>query len=385
MWPSPAYGCGKGGKGYKARMQAIAAACSTESYVARHLREEDLDAFSAAALVPYRKTASGSIELLLTLEKPWNIFLKSYDAISLHVLGGKRIMSTETHPETTAIRCLRESLDVVPEQELPKTEELLALTEKALSVWYSAGRYAFLFAEVPDGMFDDLPEKFLKGKAAAPTLTEEFTINADGVKKWTKHMEAVEWVSVKELVPEVTRDCSDLTKNLVGIQKLVDVLTGEVKPEEEYPQVARPERSNVGFSGKFTGKGKSGKASKGFGKGFSKGTKAASAIPPRNMMLGKGMPPMAGMPPMMMPPTYGGFPPMAIPQKTHQEVQQQLYGEQLYVLIQPLVESTYIAQKITGMLLELPHNELLLNLTSPEELGRRVKEATALLAEDGLS
>merc|ERR1719188_214603 len=67
------------------------------------------------------------------------------------------------------------------------------------------------------------------------------------------------------------------------------------------------------------------------------------------------------------------------------EMQRQLYGEQLYMLVQPLSPSPYLAQKITGMLLELPQNELLLNLTNQEELGRRVQEALDVLREDGVA
>mmetsp|Transcript_53574 Transcript_53574/g.120813 ORF Transcript_53574/g.120813 Transcript_53574/m.120813 type:complete len:109 (-) Transcript_53574:124-450(-) len=85
---------------------------------------------------------------------------------------------------------------------------------------------------------------------------------------------------------------------------------------------------------------------------------------------GKGM--MMG--PMMMP----GY------EQNSAEMQRQLYGEQLYMLVQPMASSPYLAQKITGMLLELPQNELLLNLTNQEELHRRVTEAMEVLKEDGV-
>merc|ERR1719235_2975532 len=89
----------------------------------------------------------------------------------------------------------------------------------------------------------------------------------------------------------------------------------------------------------------------------------------------KGMP-MPMPPPMMMPAME--------PPKNDQEMQLQLYGEQLFILIQPLVPNQYVAQKITGMLLELPPNELMMNLTNHEELSRRVREAVTLLKDDGI-
>merc|ERR1719324_1800108 len=66
------------------------------------------------------------------------------------------------------------------------------------------------------------------------------------------------------------------------------------------------------------------------------------------------------------------------------ELQRQMYGEQLYLMVQPLSPSPYLAQKITGMLLELPQNELMLNLTNQEELRKRVEEAVEVLKEDGV-
>merc|ERR1719343_728534 len=71
------------------------------------------------------------------------------------------------------------------------------------------------------------------------------------------------------------------------------------------------------------------------------------------------------MPPIM----YSSY------EQNSMEMQRQMYGEQLYIMVQPLVPGAYIAQKITGMLLELPQNELMMNLTNPEEMHRRVQEA----------
>merc|ERR1711920_965097 len=98
-------------------------------------------------------------------------------------------------------------------------------------------------------------------------------------------------------------------------------------------------------------------------------------------MPGKGMPmmysPGKGMP-MMSPMFYPTY------DQNSAEMQRQMYGEQLYVLVQPLAPSPYLAQKITGMLLELPQEELMMNLTNQEELHRRVREALEVLREDGI-
>eukprot|EP00747_Dinoflagellata_sp_TGD_P213719 gnl/TRDRNA2_/TRDRNA2_86637_c1_seq1.p1 gnl/TRDRNA2_/TRDRNA2_86637_c1~~gnl/TRDRNA2_/TRDRNA2_86637_c1_seq1.p1 ORF type:complete len:216 (+),score=61.62 gnl/TRDRNA2_/TRDRNA2_86637_c1_seq1:45-650(+) len=66
------------------------------------------------------------------------------------------------------------------------------------------------------------------------------------------------------------------------------------------------------------------------------------------------------------------------------EMQQQMMGEHLYGLVQPLAGSTYLAQKITGMLLELPQHELAGILLDPSELSQRVNEARQVLKDDGL-
>merc|ERR1719221_1155069 len=87
----------------------------------------------------------------------------------------------------------------------------------------------------------------------------------------------------------------------------------------------------------------------------------------------------------------GGMPMMGGPtfspmyDQNSAEMQGQMYGEQLYVLVQPMAPSPFLAQKITGMLLELPQNELMLNLTNQVELQRRLQEALDVLREDGVA
>merc|ERR1719375_1971347 len=71
------------------------------------------------------------------------------------------------------------------------------------------------------------------------------------------------------------------------------------------------------------------------------------------------------------------------------EFQRQMTGEKLYPMVlssRHLTFSTdkdYLAQRITGMLLELPQNELMRVFTYPEELRMRVKESLEVLKEDG--
>merc|ERR1719174_202757 len=109
---------------------------------------------------------------------------------------------------------------------------------------------------------------------------------------------------------------------------------------------------------------------------------------------GKGMPAydgkggyMAGPMPGPMGGPMGGPMAMVYPSfdQNSMEMQRQMYGEQLYLMVQPMSPSPYMAQKITGMLLELPQNELMLNLTNQEELRKRVEEAVEVLKEDGVA
>merc|ERR1712039_107197 len=87
---------------------------------------------------------------------------------------------------------------------------------------------------------------------------------------------------------------------------------------------------------------------------------------------------------MPMQPQQFNNPIQQLQEESSEEMQRQMYGEQLYVSVQQLTPSAYLAQKITGMLLELPLSELFQNLTNQEELHRRVQEAVEVLKNDGL-
>lgn len=66
------------------------------------------------------------------------------------------------------------------------------------------------------------------------------------------------------------------------------------------------------------------------------------------------------------------------------EDQRHRYGEQLFGMVQAIEPRMELTQRITGMLLELPQNELLLNLGSHEELSKRIDEAIKVLRLDGI-
>jgi hypothetical protein len=328
----------------------------------------DVENYAGAALVPYRQVGD-SIELLLAWEKPWNTFTNKFDAFSWTVLGGKRVSSQESLAEITAIRTFLEVMDGI---DVPDMNEMVNLTSKSFVLWYPTGKYALVFFEAVDGLFSDLPEKFQEAKASTGPQ-QEFKVLACGVRKWTKQIDELEWVPASSLHPMPVKDCSDLVKNVLQVKAFQNFLVGELEPRKEFPS----EEDIVVIRKKALHKGKGGKGSG--GKGGYKGRKAAPTLA-TGCMKGGCDPFLANRGMVVQQPVYGH------PQKPSGEsdVLLRMYGEQLYLLVQPLVSSQFWAQKITGMLLELPQNELVLNLTNHEELQRRVKEALSLLKEEGV-
>lgn len=72
------------------------------------------------------------------------------------------------------------------------------------------------------------------------------------------------------------------------------------------------------------------------------------------------------------------------------DTERQMIGEQIYLLVQQLVPTVSLAQKVTGMLLELPQPELVPLLVGgapgqPSELEQRVEEALIVLRSDGVA
>lgn len=342
---------------------------SADSYLDRRLRSLDSEHYSAAGLLPYRKGDNG-LELLFALERPWNSFTSSYDPLGWNIFGGKRIPRQEKAIEATAVRCF---LDVVGQVGgVPGSDVIYRLLADSFVIWYALGKFALLLVEVSsDDIGADFPQKYSDWKQAQGQ--QEFTVTPTGIKKWTKQVDALEWVPAADLLP-AKKDTSDLLSNILQISGFREFLDGSLDPATALPE--RGPDMNKGKSydkGKGKGKGKDkGKGYKGKGKDW--GWKGAPM--PMMQPMQKGM--MYGAPMPMTPVVYQSYDQNSV------EMQRQMYGEQLYMMVQPLSPSPYLAQKITGMLLELPQNELMLNLSNPEELHRRVSEAVAVLAEDGI-
>jgi len=386
---------------------------SPDAYLERRLRPLDGEHFSAAGMLPYRKTGEGKIEVLVAKEKPWNNMTQAFDDLAWNILGGKRIPRQERTAATTATRQFLDCVDGV--SPAPSSEMLQKVIAESFAVWYPMGKFALIVAEVTNENLDDLPEKFAASKPKDGTH-EEFRINELGIKKWIKNIDCLEWVSASSLINKEF-DLSDLLSNILQVNSFKDFLKGDFDPSALPPAPAddgaqsghqqwgggKPQWGGGGGGKKGGGKWDGGK---GYGGGKSKGMppwmKGGGQMGPMmspmggpmmgpgmgkggqmpyNMgMGGKGMPmqqPMQQMAPMYYNQPYEG-------NQNTGEIQRQHYGEQLYLMVQPLSPNPYFAQKITGMLLELPENELMLNLTNPDELKRRCDEALIVLKEDGL-
>jgi len=379
--------------GYQGGNQGVmAGGLSPDGYLDRRLRPLDAEHYSAAGLLPYRRK-DGAVELLLPKEKPWNSFTQDYDPLSWNLFGGKRIPRKERSVETTAVRSFLETVGQV--DGAPDQEKLYSLMLKSFMAWYPTGKFALIIVEVPEGELDDFPMRYTAMKEQAGP-EQEYRILPQGIKKWNKIIPEISWVAAETVLSESAKsEVSDLLGSMLQITAVREFCEGAADPDKDLPP-APPSRPEAG-GGAETSKGSGGKgrggAWKGGGAGKMSGKGNMFGMPKgcgaMMMMAGKG--PMAqpmmfasakGMP-MMSPMLYPPFQPQI--QQQPVEMQRQMYGEQLYVLVQPLAPSPYLAQKITGMLLELPHKELILNLTNTEELQRRVKEALDVLREDGVA
>lgn len=370
---------------------------SSDGYLDRRLRPLDSEHYSAAGLLPYR-SREGKIEVLLPKERPWNSFTQGYDPVAWNVFGGKRVPRQERSVETTAVRCFLETVGQV--DGAPDHEMLYGMMQSSFVVWYPTGKFALVMVEVPGDKLADLPERYTAMKSEAGA-SEEFRILPMGIKKWNKQIDEICWVAATELLAESEdKVVSDLLGCMVKIDSMTEFLDGTTDPQKTLPEggaIQAPPRQENGFKG--GGKGgknnweKGGGKGRGGGKGGGKGGKGGKGFKAGG---GQGFTPggKGGMPMMYQPGPSKGMPmmsPMFYPNydqnydQNSAEMQRQMYGEQLYVLVQPMAPSPYLAQKITGMLLELPQNELMLNLTNQEELGRRVQEALDVLREDGVA
>jgi len=373
---------------------------SSDSYLARHVRSLDSEHYSASGLLPYRKAADGSMELLFALERPWNSFTKNYDPLGWNIFGGKRIPREEKASEATAVRSFLEAVGQA--SGAPASDVMYRLIANSFAVWYALGKFILLVVEVTDNdLGADFPDKFAEYKQARGS--EEFTMLPSGYKKWSKQIDGVEWVKAADLLGQPQKDVSDLLNNILQISGFTDFLEGKTDasalPDNDHgqggPRQLEPWRgggkgkgnswqSNDGngwqSKGKSYGNGKG--KSDGKGKGW-KGGGGKGKFMMQEPMMQQGYseqpgPPAYAMQAMQAPMAYQTFDQNSV------EMTRQLYGEQLYLNVLSLSPSPFIAQKITGMLLELPQNELMLNLTNQEELNRRVSEALDVLKEDGV-
>lgn len=352
---------------------------SSDGYLDRRLRPLDAEHYSAAGLLPYRRRDS-VVELLLPKEKPWNSFTQAYDPLSWNVFGGKRVPRQERSVETTAVRCFLETVGQA--SGAPDQDMLYGWMQKSFMIWYPMGKFALVMVEVPDDSLDDFPERYTAMKQQAGP-EQEFRILPMGIKKWSKQIDELGWLPASSLLAETdTKEVSDLLGSMLNITSFREFLEGSVDPDKTLPERSavqpRPEGDGNG-KGKGKAKGQS-RGWKGYGGGKSAGKGGGKG----------GMPVAKGMGPGIMYAGAKGMPvmsPMIYPQyeQNSAEMQRQMHGEQLYVLVQPMSPSPYLAQKITGMLLELPYEELCLNLTNREELQRRVSEALEVLREDGVA
>lgn len=378
----------------------------------RRLRPVDAENYISAGLMLYRQGEDG-MEILVPHERPWNSWLNAYDNLGWSVFGGKRIPRQEYSVEVTSVRCF---LEVVGQSEgAPDQDALYSLMADSFVLWFPGGKFALIIAKVPDGTMSELPGAFEESRKDKPS--EDSVVLPQGIKKWIKQIEVLEWVPASRLaLPEPDFETTNLFENILKVGDFKAWLDGSFDPST---LAGEPNSAFVPTEG-GEGKGK-GKGSKGGGKrGKDKG--GGGKNPWQNQWQGgggggfkgmpyggggKGMPmmgpgPCMGMQGMQMP--YQAMPPpqfapeqpqqqggpQFVPGQQHsgdpgnEEAQRQTYGEQLYMMIQPLAPSPYLAQKITGMLLELPVNELMLNLTNQDELYRRVGEALEVLREDGV-
>jgi hypothetical protein len=376
-------GGGGGGKGK--RPQAY---CSKDSYFDSLLRPEDADAFGGAGLLLYRSGANG-VEVLLASEKPWNPLANDYDPLAWNPVGGKKAWSGDYEAATTAARCLMEVFGNC--EGAPTKPEIEKLCRSAPVVWYPNGRFALFVKEYTpeDGEVFGVAEKAfadVKEKGGYPfSPEEEGRTDAKGrpTQRWVKQIEELEWVSGADLLAtEKRKPLTDLLKNLCLIGAFEQFL------QEGTPPAAAPPPQPEGGEGDARRKG--GKDSKGGGKkgkdyggknGGGKGKdKGGKGMKGAFGGKGKGMPNYANFAPMPPPPLNAQMYPI--------EMQRQMLGEKLYMTVQPMVSTPMTAQKVTGMLLELPMPELMPLLgPSPSErqlLKQRVDEAMEVLeAEEG--
>ncbi|OLQ12580.1 hypothetical protein AK812_SmicGene3489 [Symbiodinium microadriaticum] len=259
-------------------------------------------------------------------EKPWNSFINGYEAWCTNV----------SHNYLTG------SVELSYLKKLAPLEEALHnLIPNGFYMWYPLGKFALILVEVEDGSLDDLPEKFAAAKEAkaSPSDDAEYRILPMGVKK---------------SFPRPAWKLQTLSQSLWSlVRPISNGSKGKGKSKEAGP-----------ISNGSKGKGKSkeaGSMENGYGKGRGKAALRltmphALAVSQSLLVLflraeeliarlgdkgkgkkarfSQGVPgvPLMQMPPPPPMPVYTAPPPPAM-QPGSEEMQRQMYGEQLYVLV----------------------------------------------------
>jgi len=382
---------------------------SQESYFESTLRPQDAQGYSAAGLLLYRKTSAGGIEALVGVERPWNPLINDYDPLAWNILGGKRAAGKgkEWSPYATVVRNI---LDIAGAVEgMPSASDLKRMCQNAPAVWYPRGKYALYLSEVPPSQYDMLPERFVEGKAKGlvPAPQDEQRIGSDGraTTKWVKEIEELEWVPLADLlkpVGDTRKPVTNLVENICLVGGFRKFAAEGVLPSNAQP---RPISDNNGNDKEDVKGGKNGKGKRNRGKGEDQGYNQKGGDPRKGGFSGGGYGAKGGNGgkgakgdwSMKGKGSYWGYPTMAQhpspmnAQEYSPEVQKQVLGERLYILVQSMVPTAAIAQKVTGMLLELPLPELMPVMEGGaltangqhSELKTRVDEALEVLQCEG--
>jgi len=357
---------------------------SQDAYVETILRPQDVEGYKSAGLLCYRKK-DNNVEVLLCLEKPWNSLAEAYDPVAWNILGGKRGggKGKEWDPTLTAARCIVDALGGT--EDLPSLQDFKWMCSRSPVLYYPRGKFVLFICDLTDTeeeTLQELPQRYSDARAKGAVASQgegEQRPNMWGemTTKWIKQIEALEWVPVADLTSAETRKpLTNLLENVCyveGFQRFLEEGTLPPGPVGSDPVKGAPMPVPA-----FKGGKKGGGKSKGYKEGGkNRGKKGGNRG--KDGFGGKGMFEYDGA--MMIP--------MGAPQMPQQspEVHKQMLGEKLYVLVQPMVQKDIVAQKITGMLLELPLAELMGLLgTLPEErqlLKERVDEAIEVLQQDG--
>lgn len=418
----------------------IAAPPSEDAYLESRLRPCDFQVYMAAGLQFYRRRKC-VIEWLLPREEAWNNQADVYEPLAWNILGVRRARGWEHDPQETAVRCLVEVFGGI--SGAPSARTLRGKCARSVAVWYPRGKYALFLHEIEEHeanifMDPDLSERYKERRSQPAT-------------KYPKKIEGFEWVQAADFFASDARHTlTDLLEKFSLIDAVRKfITTGDLPPGVAPPKLESTEGKggkkgdrDEGKGGKKgdrdgckggAGKGKRGQeerkgwaakgesaSSWGIDGGAVKGKETAKA---KEKAWEKGGDRGKGTGWEGWETQYGyskgkwnGGQAEAIykgdqakgdawatggknggmakgknggKETGGQLPARQLLGEKLFVLVKGLAPSYghTIVQKITGMLLDLPHDEIT-SLLEPSakgklELEERVAEARQILEEEG--